>query len=172
MAGHGAAVRAETFEEAATLRGGGPIRRSAGAGRRRLFEGEQLGRWVLAQRAGAPGLEMEQQELLAAIGIEAEPELVTAKATADAKPRISSGDRFVLGIAALAAFVKRAGREKKVGRGRKEPVERVEAGPGGEERAVTSLFALGPGLNNTKNRKSGLTPGQLAQLAEHGVEWA
>ena len=59
-----------------------------------------------------------------------------------------------------------------VKRPHKEPVETVEAGPGGEEQAMVSHFALGTWLNNQKARRAKLTPGQLAQLAEHGVEWA
>ncbi|MFI8082002.1 helicase associated domain-containing protein [Kitasatospora sp. NPDC086009] len=47
-----------------------------------VFEGEQLGRWVQAQRAGWPGLEADQRDLLSAIGIEEDPELVAAKAAA------------------------------------------------------------------------------------------
>ncbi|MFJ9523441.1 Helicase associated domain protein [Kitasatospora sp. NPDC101801] len=137
-----------------------------------VFEGESLGRWVLAQRAGAPGLEAEQRELLAAIGIEADPELVAAKAAADAKPKVSRTDRFALGVAALAAFVEREGREKKVGRGHKEELEVAAVGEGGEEKVERIFVSLGTFLNNTKARRSKLTPGQLAQLAEHGVEWA
>ncbi|MFD5922990.1 hypothetical protein ACFVYP_40955 [Kitasatospora sp. NPDC058201] len=51
-------------------------------------------------------------------------------------------------------------------------METVEAGPGGEEQVVVSHFALGTWLNNQKARRAKLTSGQLAQLAEHGVEWA
>ncbi|MFJ9847532.1 helicase associated domain-containing protein [Kitasatospora sp. NPDC101155] len=45
-----------------------------------VFEGEQLGRWVRAQRAGWPGLEQDQRDLLAAIGIEEDQELAAARA--------------------------------------------------------------------------------------------
>ncbi|MFD7451789.1 hypothetical protein [Kitasatospora sp. NPDC059827] len=51
-------------------------------------------------------------------------------------------------------------------------MEAVEAGPGGEEQVVVSQFALGTWLNNQKARRAKLAAGQLAQLAEHGVEWA
>ena len=136
-----------------------------------VFEGEQLGRWVQAQRAGWPGLEEEERDLLTAIGIEEDQELVAAKATVDAKPKLSRTDRFAFGIAALAAFVKQHGHPR-VPRPHKEPVEAVEAGPGGEEQVVVTHFALGTWLNNQKSRRSKLSPGQLAQLAEHGVEWA
>ncbi|MDH6115554.1 hypothetical protein P3T34_007769 [Kitasatospora sp. MAP12-44] len=59
-----------------------------------------------------------------------------------------------------------------VRRPHEEPLETVETGPGGEEQVVVQQFALGTWLNNQKSRRSKLTPGQLAQLAEHGVEWA
>lgn len=136
-----------------------------------VYEGEQLGRWVQAQRAGWPGLEEDQRDLLSVIGIEEDQELVAAKAAAEAKPTVSRGDRFQQGLAALAAFVERE-RHPRVPRPHKEPVETVEAGPGGEEQVVVSHFALGTWLNNQKARRAKLTPGQLVQLAEHGVEWA
>ncbi|MFF2659700.1 helicase associated domain-containing protein [Kitasatospora sp. NPDC058032] len=72
-----------------------------------VFEGEQLGRWVLAQRAGRPGLEEDRRDLLTAIGIEADQELVTVKAAAEAKPKMSRIDRFQQGLAALAQFRER-----------------------------------------------------------------
>lgn len=136
-----------------------------------VFEGEQLGRWVRAQRASFPGLEQEQQDLLAAIGIEADPELVAAKAAAEAKPALSRTDRFQQGLAALAQFVARE-RHAHVPRPHREPLETVQADPSGEEQVVVHQVALGSFLNNAKARRAKLTPGQLAQLAEHGVEWA
>ncbi|MFE7528371.1 helicase associated domain-containing protein [Kitasatospora sp. NPDC057542] len=136
-----------------------------------VFEGEQLGRWVQAQRAGWPGLEEEQRDLLSAIGIEEDPELVAAKQAAEAKPKVSRADRFAQGLAALAAFVEREGHAK-VPRPHKEPLEVVVAGPGGEGSVEVVSVGLGAFLNNTKARRAKLTAGQLAQLAEHGVEWA
>ncbi len=136
-----------------------------------VFGGERLGRWVVAQRAGWPGLEEDQRDLLSAIGIEEDQELVAAKQAAVAEPAVSRVDRFQQGLAALAQFVERE-QYPRVPRPHKEPVEAVEAGPGGEEQAVVSHFALGTWLNNQKARRAKLTPGQLAQLAERGVEWA
>ncbi|MDH6107786.1 hypothetical protein P3T34_000001, partial [Kitasatospora sp. MAP12-44] len=136
-----------------------------------VFEGEQLGRWVLAQRAGWPTLEEDQRDLLAAIGIEEDQELVAAKQAAEAKPTVSRTDRFQQGLAALAQFVERE-RHANVRRPHKEQLETVEAGSGGEDQVVVSQVALGTWLNNQKARRSKLTPGQLAQLAEFGVEWA
>ncbi|MEU8927754.1 Helicase associated domain protein, partial [Kitasatospora sp. NPDC048545] len=74
-----------------------------------VFEGEALGRWVRAQRAGWPGLEADQRDLLSAIGIEEDPGLVAAKQAAEAKPKVSRTDRFQQHLAALAAFVEREG---------------------------------------------------------------
>ncbi|WP_030277254.1 Helicase associated domain protein [Streptomyces sp. NRRL B-24484] len=136
-----------------------------------VFEGEQLGRWVVAQRAGWPGLEADQQDLLAAIGIEEDPGLVAAKAAAEAKPKVSRADHFAQGLAALARFVEREGHVR-VPRPHKEPLEVAVAGPGGEESVEVVHVGLGAWLNNQKARRAKLTPGQLAQLAEHGVEWS
>ncbi|WP_431675962.1 Helicase associated domain protein [Kitasatospora sp. KL5] len=120
-----------------------------------VFEGEQLGRWVVAQRAGLPGLEGEQQELLAAIGIEADLELVAAKAAADTKPKVSRSDRFQLHLAALAEFVREHGHARPA---------RTYKSPDG--------LSLGAWTNNTKARRAKLSTEQLAQLAALGVEWA
>ncbi|MFJ2864098.1 Helicase associated domain protein [Kitasatospora sp. NPDC087314] len=84
---------------------------------------------------------------------------------------MSHTDRFQQGLAALAQFVERE-RHPRVPRPHKEPVETVEAGPGGEDQVVVQQVALGSFLNNAKARRAKLTPGQLAQLAEYGVEWA
>lgn len=136
-----------------------------------MFEGEQLGRWVKAQRAGGPGLETDHQDLLAAIGLEPAPELVAARAAAAAKPKVSRADRFQQGLAALAAFLEREGHVR-VPRPHKEPLEVVVAGPGGEESTEVVYVGLGVWLNNQKARRAKLSPGHLAQLAENGVEWA
>ncbi|MEV0537947.1 Helicase associated domain protein [Kitasatospora sp. NPDC050463] len=119
-----------------------------------VFEGEQLGRWVRAQRGGWPGLETDQQDLLTAIGIEEDPDLVAAKATAEARPKVSRTDRFQQGLAALAAFVEEHGHPR---------VPRpYKTGEG---------LSLGAWLNNTKARRDKLSPEQLAQLEALGVAW-
>ncbi|MFJ8038905.1 helicase associated domain-containing protein [Kitasatospora sp. NPDC096147] len=100
------------------------------------------------------------------------PKLVAAKAAADAKPKVSRTDRFALGVAALAAFVAEHGHVQ-VPRPHRQAVTVVEAGhDGGEGQAVVQEVALGAFLSNAKARGAKLTTGQLAQLAEHGVEWA
>ncbi|MFJ8434859.1 hypothetical protein ACIQ9P_26510 [Kitasatospora sp. NPDC094019] len=86
---------------------------------------------VQAQRAGWPGLEADQQDLLTAMGIEEDQELVAAKAAAEAKPKVSRSLRFAQGVAALAQFVEREWHPR-VPRQHKELVEGVEASPEGE----------------------------------------
>ncbi|MFB9370335.1 helicase associated domain-containing protein [Kitasatospora albolonga] len=92
---------------------------------------------------------------------------MAAKAAADARPKVSRTDRFQLGIAALAAFVAEHGHPR-VPRPHRQV---VEAGADGEDKGVIEV-ALGAFLNNSKARRAKLTADQLAQLAEHGVEWA
>ncbi|MEW1911328.1 helicase associated domain-containing protein [Kitasatospora sp. NPDC085895] len=108
-----------------------------------VFEGEQLGRWAVAQRAGWPGLEADQQDLLAAIGIEADPELAAAKAAAEAKPKVPRADRFAQGLAALAAFARREGHVR-VPRPHKEPLEVVVAGPSAAKSRSSSHSPITP----------------------------
>ncbi|MFG2910945.1 Helicase associated domain protein [Kitasatospora sp. NPDC048286] len=116
-----------------------------------VYEGEQLGRWVRAQRAGWSDLEEDQRDLLAAIGIEEDQELAAAKA----KPKLSRGDRFQLHLAALAKFVEQEGHCR---------VPRAFKTAGG--------LSLGAWLNNSKARRAKLSDEQLGQLAALGVEWA
>ncbi|MFE6867712.1 hypothetical protein ACFVFS_14220 [Kitasatospora sp. NPDC057692] len=75
-----------------------------------MYEGEQLGWRVQAQRADWPGLEENQRDLLTAICIEEDQELAAVKAAASAKPKVSRGGRFAQGLAALRP-VRRAGAE-------------------------------------------------------------
>ncbi|WP_254897552.1 hypothetical protein [Kitasatospora sp. NA04385] len=91
------------------------------------FEGEPLGRWVWAQRAGFAELDQEQQDLVLAIGIEEDQELAAARAAAAAKPKVSRTDRFAAGLAALAAFVEREGHAR-VPRPHKEGMSRWAPG--------------------------------------------
>ncbi|MFG2820947.1 helicase associated domain-containing protein [Kitasatospora sp. NPDC048365] len=110
-----------------------------------VYEGEQLGRWVKAQRAGRPGLEADQRDLLAAIGLEENPELVAVKAAA--KARLSRTDRFTQGLAALAAFVERE-RHPRVPRPHKEP---VEAGPAARIRSSCRISPWVPGSTTPRH---------------------
>ncbi|MEV0193115.1 Helicase associated domain protein [Kitasatospora purpeofusca] len=118
-----------------------------------VFEGEQLGRWVQAQRAGWAELHQEQQDLLTAVGIEEDQELAAARAAAAAKPMVSRADRFGQGLAALARFVEREGHAK---------VPRMHTEDG---------TSLGTWLNNQKARRDKLSEEQIGQLEALGVAW-
>jgi len=118
------------------------------------FEGEQLGRWVRAQRAGWAELDQEQRDLLAALGIEEDQELAAARAAAAAKPKVSRGDRFQQHLAALVAFVQREGHAK---------VPRTHKTDEG--------LSLGTWLNNQKARRDKLSEEQRGQLEALGVAW-
>jgi hypothetical protein len=108
---------------------------------------------VRAQRAGWAELHQEQQDLLAAIGIEEDQELAAARAAAAAKPKVSRADRFGQGLAALAAFVEREGHAK---------VPRTHKEDG---------TSLGTWLNNQKARRDKLSEEQIGQLQALGVVW-
>ncbi|MEU8926978.1 Helicase associated domain protein [Kitasatospora sp. NPDC048545] len=135
------------------------------------FEGEQLGKFIARVRAEWPTLEQDQRDLLTALGIEEDPELVTAREAAAAKPKTSHADRFQQGLEALAAFVEREGHAR-VPRAHKEALGPMERPDGGGDVDAGAVVALGTWLNNQKARRSKLTAGQLAQLAEYGVAWA
>ncbi|MFF2819558.1 helicase associated domain-containing protein [Kitasatospora cineracea] len=126
------------------------------------FEGEPIGRWVAAQRGAWAQLDGEQQELLAALGVEEDQALAehaSVKARRASRPVTSRADRFAQGGAALAQFAAREGHVR-VPRQHKKPAD-------GEV-----LLGLGAWLNNTKSRRAKLSPEQLAALAAVGVEWA
>ncbi|GLW58143.1 DEAD/DEAH box helicase [Kitasatospora phosalacinea] len=126
----------------------------AGLSVEREFEGEPLGRWVRAQRSGFAELDQEQQDLLAALGIEEDQELAAARAAAAAKPKVSRTDRFAAGLAALAAFVEREGHA------RVPRTHKTEEG-----------LSLGTWVNNQKARRDKLSAEQLGQLEALGVAW-
>ncbi|MFI5534736.1 helicase associated domain-containing protein [Kitasatospora sp. NPDC051853] len=116
------------------------------------FEGESLGRWAAAQRAGFAELDQEQRDLLAALGIEEDQELAAARAKVAARPGKSRGDRFAAGLAALASFV----------------AEHGHARPARTHKSADGL-ALGAWVNNQPARKDKLSEEQRGQLVALGV---
>ncbi|MEV0537439.1 helicase associated domain-containing protein [Kitasatospora sp. NPDC050463] len=102
-----------------------------------VFEGEQLGRWVQAQRAVWTGLDEEQRDLLSAVGIEEDPKPVAAKEAAKAKPAVSRTDRFAQGQAALTAFV-----ERKAASSGASPAQGLPGAVSAGQPRATSRFAF------------------------------
>ncbi|MEE1826162.1 Helicase associated domain protein [Streptomyces sp. BE20] len=118
------------------------------------FEGEALGRWVQAQRAGFGELDQEQRDLLSALGVEEDQELAAVRAKVAARPNKSRGDRFAAGLAALAAFV----------------AEHGHARPARTHKTADGL-ALGVWVNNQRARRDKLSEEQRGQLEALGVVW-
>lgn len=119
------------------------------------FQGEALGRWVLAQRAGWAELTDGQRELLDAIGIGPDEAAVAARAAK--APKRSNAQRFADGLAAARAFVEREG-HLRVPRPHKEPL--------GE-----ALVSLGTWVHNARARRAKLTEEQVAELDQLGMVW-
>jgi hypothetical protein len=121
-----------------------------------VVDGEPLGRWVQAQRAGWAELVDGQRELLDAIGIGPDEAAIAAR---EAKaPRRSQAQRFTDGLAAARAFVEREG-HLRVPRPHKEPVGDV-------------LVSLGTWVSNARARRAKLTEEQVAELDRLGMVWS
>ncbi|WP_123821468.1 helicase associated domain-containing protein [Kitasatospora cineracea] len=128
-------------------------------------------------RKGGHGL--GEQNLLAEIGIEEDPVLAEAAAVKKArkaaaagrskKPTVSQADRFAFGVAALAKFAAREGRNKPVPQSHVDVLERVVVGPDAVEGTETTPIKLGSWVGNQRTRRPSLSPDQIAALAEHGL---
>ncbi|MFF4653733.1 Helicase associated domain protein [Streptomyces sp. NPDC001380] len=129
-------------------------------------DGEAIGRWVPAQRAAWSDLDPGQRELLAALGIEEDPQAARERARrvakAAARPGLSREQRFAQGLEAVRAFHAREG-HLRVPRAHQEPV----TGPDG---GVTTV-ALGVWVNNTRARRDKLSPEQTAALDALDIRW-
>ncbi|WP_031155091.1 DEAD/DEAH box helicase [Streptomyces erythrochromogenes] len=120
--------------------------------------GDDVGRWLAAQRRNWDRLNAEQQRRLAELGVKkaSRARKVAAKTTTASGPR-AGGDAFHKGLQALTQYVAREGRMP--GRG---AVEELADGP----------HRVGIWVGNQKARRDKLDQAQLAALAELGVHWA
>ncbi|MFE2326882.1 Helicase associated domain protein [Streptomyces sp. NPDC059385] len=122
--------------------------------------GEDIGRWLTTQREDFGRLNDEQRERLGALGVK---KTARARKTASKKPATTTSGRgaaaFQAGVEALTQYVEREGGGLP-GRGH------VELLPDGVEHRT------GVWIVNQKQRRDRLDPGQLAQLAELGLDWA
>ncbi|MGW0883483.1 Helicase associated domain protein [Streptomyces sp. NPDC002671] len=120
-------------------------------------QGEDLGRWVRAQRLGWDGLNVGRRWLCEHVlgfgpaGDEERP-----------KPRVSHADKWALNLAAAQQFRSREG-HLVVPRGHVESVRTDD-----EERPVR----LGRWISNQRSRAAALTPERVRELSALGMRWA
>ncbi|MFB6564078.1 helicase associated domain-containing protein [Streptomyces sp. NPDC056400] len=123
--------------------------------------GDDVGRWLTAQRRNWDRLNTEQQRRLGKLGVKPQKapraRKAAVKATTASGPR-AGGEAFQKGLQALQQYVAREGRLP----GRAG----VQEMPDGDNRRV------GVWLANQKQRRDRLDQAQLAALAELGADWA
>ncbi|MGW5402540.1 helicase associated domain-containing protein [Streptomyces sp. NPDC003952] len=122
--------------------------------------GEDVGRWLTAQRRDWNRLNDEQRERLGKLGVK--KAVRARRATAKAPATTTSGRgaaAFQTGIQALAQYREREG-SGTPGRGH------VELLPDGSEHRT------GVWIVNQKQRRDRLHPEQLSALADLGIDWA
>ncbi|MFJ8827714.1 Helicase associated domain protein [Streptomyces sp. NPDC102467] len=132
-----------------------------------VVQGEDLGRWVSAQRYGFEQLQPAQQWLLGVLGIEAAGE--------DERPvRRTQDHKWDLNLAAARQFHAREG-HLNIPRKHVEPVPVDLAGPAATGREITPedtvLVDLGMWTANTRRRAAKLTDQRRAALDQLGMRW-
>ncbi|WP_345657338.1 helicase associated domain-containing protein [Streptomyces siamensis] len=122
------------------------------------MQGEDLGTWITAQRAGWEQLVVAQQYLLETIGVEP-----PAEGEATVPARRTHADRWATHLAAARQFHAREGHLP-------VPRKHVEELPGEDGESGTPV-RLGGWLDNTRHRADKLTPERRAELDELGMRW-
>ncbi|MGA4980324.1 Helicase associated domain protein [Streptomyces cinereoruber] len=126
-----------------------------------IHQGEDLGRWVRAQRLGWDNLTTVQQWMCEQVlGIE--------PATEDEKPppRRTQADKWAMNYQAAKQFYERE-RHLQVPR---KHVERIVGGGGQEQREMS--LKLGAWVSNQRSRAASLAPERAEQLSAIGMRWA
>lgn len=125
-----------------------------------MRQGEDLGRWVRAQRLGFDKLTAVQQWMLEQVlGIE------PATGNEKPKPRRTHADKWALNFAAAKQFYEREGHLRVP----RQHVERIViGGEDGEERQLR----LGAWIGNQRSRAATLTPERVEQLSAIGMRWS
>ncbi|MFE9687832.1 Helicase associated domain protein [Streptomyces sp. NPDC006285] len=132
----------------------------AGAGEL-VVQGEDLGAWITAQRAGWERLMPAQQYLLETLGIEP-----PADGEAVVPVRRSQDERWSTNFAVARQFYDREGHLRPA----RKHVEVIHVSGGGE--GEREAVKLGAWLDNTRRRVGKLSAERRAQLAGLGLEWA
>ncbi|MEU6890121.1 Helicase associated domain protein [Streptomyces viridosporus] len=132
-----------------------------------VHQGEDLGRWVWAQRLGWDKLTGVQQWMCEHI-------LGIQPADEDEKPppRRSQADKWALNLAAAAQFYEREGHLRVP----RKHIERIAVGGGdgscgsGKDQEVREL-KLGAWISNQRSRAATLSPERVEQLSAIGMRW-
>ncbi len=119
-----------------------------------IVQGEDLGAWVAAQRAGWERLMPAQQYLLESLGLGPVP----AGVEAGARPVGRRDAARVVNLAAARQFFEREGRLR-------VPRKAVEVLPDGTE------IKLGAVIDNTRRRADKLSDEQRAEWTALGMRW-
>ncbi|MFF8196631.1 Helicase associated domain protein [Streptomyces bobili] len=127
-----------------------------------VHQGEDLGRWVKAQRFGFDKLSTVQQWM-------SEQVLGVEPATNDEKPkpRTSQADKWALHLAAARQFYERE-RHLRVPR---KHVETILVSGNGEDKEEREI-KLGAWIGNQRSRAAALSPERVEQLSAIGMRWA
>ncbi|KEF03590.1 helicase [Streptomyces rimosus subsp. rimosus] len=146
-----------------------------------VVDGEDIGRWLKAQREGWEQLHDGQRERLAALGIgPASPDEdqdvvedgpVGTEAFPNGVPGLAGMNTFERGVAALTQYQAREN-TLTVPRKHTETLRPAEADGDGKDGGEEVLVRLGVWLSNTRSRRAKLRPEQHTVLADLGLEWA
>nr|WP_280919118.1 helicase associated domain-containing protein [Streptomyces sp. SPB4] len=124
------------------------------------LHGEDIGRWLTTQRRDFSRLNAEQQDRLGALGITPARAVRARQASAKTSTTTTPGrgaEAFHKGLTALTQYIQREG-----GMPGRAHVEQLPDGP----------HRTGVWLANQRQRRDRLDTGQLAALADLGVDWA
>jgi hypothetical protein len=134
-----------------------------------VHQGEDLGRWVRAQRLGWDKLTTVQQWMCEHI-------LSIQPATEDEKPkpRRSQADKWAINLAAATQYYQREGHLKVP----RKHIETIAVDSDGDSRDGKSGAAqevrelrLGAWVSNQRSRAATLTPERVEQLSAIGMRW-
>ncbi|MFE2736254.1 helicase associated domain-containing protein, partial [Streptomyces sp. NPDC059349] len=128
-----------------------------------MHQGEDLARWVQAQRLGWDRLTTVQQRMCEQVlGI------TPASEEEKPKPRRTQADKWTLNYEAATQFYEREGHLRVP----RQHVERIVVGDGDGEDQEEREFRLGAWVGNQRSRAETLSPERVEQLSAIGMRWA
>ncbi|MGW2240279.1 Helicase associated domain protein [Streptomyces sp. NPDC001759] len=126
-----------------------------------VVQGEDLGAWIAAQRAGWDKLVPAQQWLLESVGVDPDEDV-------PARPVVrSQADRWETNLAAARQYRNREGHLHVP----RKHIETISARDGAGEEDGQTVVRLGAWIDNTRRRATKLSPERRADLSELGMRW-